>query len=128
VKAGLNRFAWDLRTAGAEDFPGIVLWAARLVGPRVLPGNYRVRLTVDGQPAGTEAFRVVTDPRYRPAPAALDSQFALASRIRQRTTDANRAVLLVRGIRRQVDERLTHTQDAGIRAAAESMKNRLAAI
>ena len=128
VKAGLNRFAWDLRTAGAEDFPGLVLWAARLVGPRVLPGNYRVRLTVDGQPAGTEAFRVVTDPRWHPAPAALDSQYALAMRIRQRTTDANRAVLLVRGIRRQVDERLTHTQDAGVRAAAESLKGRLAAI
>ncbi|MFL5385805.1 MAG: VPS10 domain-containing protein [Longimicrobiaceae bacterium] len=128
VKAGLNRFVWDLRTPGAEDFPGIVLWAARLTGPRILPGSYRVRLTVDGQPAGTEGFRVVTDPRFRPAPAALDSQFALATRIRQRTTDANRAVLLVRGIRKQIDERLTHTQDAGIRTAAESMKGRLAAI
>jgi photosystem II stability/assembly factor-like uncharacterized protein len=128
VKAGLNRFVWDLRHPGAEDFPGLVLWAARLVGPRALPGTYRVRLVVDGQPAGAESFRVVTDPRYRPAPAAVDSQFALAMRIRQRTTDANRAVLLVRGIRRQVDERLTHTQDAGIRAAAESLKGRLAAI
>jgi hypothetical protein len=128
VKAGLNRFVWDLRHSGAEDFPGIILWAARLVGPRALPGPYRVRLLVDGQPAGTEGFRVVTDPRYRPAPAAIDSQFALAMRIRQRTTDANRAVLLVRGIRRQVDERLAHTQDAAVRAAAESLKARLAAV
>ena len=48
--------------------------------------------------------------------------------IRQRTTDANRGVLLVRGIRRQVDERLTHTQDPAIRAAAEQLKGRLAAI
>jgi len=128
VKAGLNRFVWDLRHPGAEDFPGIIFWAARLVGPRALPGEYRVRLMVDGQPAGAESFRVVTDPRYHPAPAAVDSQFALAMRIRQRTTDANRAVLLVRGIRRQVDERLTHTQDPAIRAAAESLKGRLAAV
>jgi photosystem II stability/assembly factor-like uncharacterized protein len=128
VKAGLNRFVWDLRFPGAEDFPGLVLWAARLVGPRVLPGDYRVRMQVDGLDVGFERFRVVTDPRYRPSPAALDSQFALAMRIRQRTTDANRAVLLVRGIRRQVDERLARTQDAAIRTAAESLKARLAVV
>src|SRR6202008_4409059 len=104
------------------------LWSARLVGPRVPPGEYRVRLTADGQPVGTEPFRVVSDPRLRLAPAALDSQYALAMRVRQRTTDANRGVLLVRGIRRQVDERLTHTQDAAIRAAAESPEARIAAI
>jgi hypothetical protein len=124
----MNRFVWDLRHPGAEDFPGLILWAARLVGPRALPGSYRVRLLVDGQPAGTESFRVVTDPRFRPPPAAIDSQFALAMRIRQRTTDANRGVLLVRGIRRQVDERLTHTHDPAIRAAAEALKARLAAV
>lgn len=128
VKAGLNRFVWDLREPGAEDFAGLILWAARLVGPRVLPGEYGVRLVADGQPASTERFRVVTDPRWRPAPAALDSQYALASRVRQRTTDANRGVLLVRGIRRQIDERLTHTQDAAIRTAAEALKGRLSAI
>jgi len=128
VKAGLNRFVWDLRHPGAEDFPGIIFWSARIVGPRALPGAYRVRLLVDGQPVGMEGFHVVTDPRYHPAPAAVDSQFALAMRIRQRTTDANRGVLLVRGIRRQVDERLTHTQDPAVRAAAEQLKGRLAAI
>jgi photosystem II stability/assembly factor-like uncharacterized protein len=129
VKAGLNRFTWDLRTPGAEDFPGIVLWAARLVGPRVLPGGYQVRLAVDGQPAGTQDFRVVADPRVASTSlAALQQQHALAERVVQRTTEADRGVLLVRGIRRQIDERLTHTQDAGIRATAQAIEARLAAI
>ncbi|MBV9110420.1 MAG: glycosyl hydrolase, partial [Gemmatimonadetes bacterium] len=128
VKAGLNRFTWDLRYPGAEDFPGLVLWAARLVGPRAAPGTYRVRLSVDGQPVGTQDFRVVTDPRLHVTPADLQAQFALAMKVRDRTTDANRGVLLVRGIRDQVNERLTHTQDAGVRAAADALLGRVAAI
>jgi hypothetical protein len=128
VKAGLNRFTWDLRYPGAEDFPGIVLWAARLVGPRAVPGTYRARLTVDGQPVGTEEFRVVTDPRLRVTLADQQAQFALAMRVRDRTTDANRGVLLVRGIRDQVNERLTHTQDAAVRAAADALLRKLAVI
>jgi photosystem II stability/assembly factor-like uncharacterized protein len=128
VKAGLNRFVWDLRYPGAEDFPGIVLWAARLVGPRAVPGTYRVRLSVNGQPVGTEDFRVVPDPRVRVTQADLQSQFALAMRVRDRTTDANRGVLLVRGIREQLNERLTHTQDAAVRAAADSLLRKLAVI
>ena len=129
VKAGLNRFVWDLREPGADDFPGIVLWAARLVGPRILPGSYGVRMSVNGQATDSTTFRVVPDPRFASVPrAALQEQHDLAQRVRQRTTDANRGVLLVRGIRRQLDERLTHTQDAAIRAAAEAMKGQLAAI
>jgi photosystem II stability/assembly factor-like uncharacterized protein len=128
VKAGLNRFTWDLRYPGAEDFPGIVLWAARLVGPRAVPGSYRARLTVDGREVGTEEFRVVTDPRVRVTAADLQAQFALAMRVRDRTTDANRGVLLVRGIRDQVNERLTRTQDPAVRAAADSLLGKLAAI
>jgi len=128
VKAGLNRFTWDLRHPGAEDFPGIVFWAARIVGPRALPGVYRVRLAVDGQPVGTEQFRIVPDPRVRTAPADLQAQFALAMRVREKTGAANHGVLLVRGIRRQVDERLAQTQDPAIRAAADALKERIAAV
>jgi hypothetical protein len=129
VTAGLNRFVWDLRAPGAEDFPGIVLWAARLVGPRVLPGAYRVRLSVNGRMVDSAGFQVVPDPRFAGVPrTALQAQHDLAERVVQRTTDANRGVLLVRGIRRQIDERLTHTQDAAIRAAAQGIEARLAAI
>jgi photosystem II stability/assembly factor-like uncharacterized protein len=128
VKPGLNKFTWDLRHAGAEDFPGIVLWAARLVGPRALPGAYRVRLSVDGRPVGTEEFHVVADPRFHPSSADLQAQFALAMRVREKTSAANRGVLLVRGIRQQVDERRARTQDPAVRSAADALEGRLAVI
>ena len=50
VEAGLNRFAWDLRHAGATTFPGMIMWGARPErGPLALPGAYQVRVTADGQ-------------------------------------------------------------------------------
>ena len=47
--AGLNRFTWDLRYAGATIFACMVIWsAAPDHGPLALPGQYRVRVTADG--------------------------------------------------------------------------------
>ncbi|TMQ71043.1 MAG: glycosyl hydrolase, partial [Candidatus Eisenbacteria bacterium] len=35
AKAGLNRFAWDLRYPDATRFPGLILWGGGLQGPTV---------------------------------------------------------------------------------------------
>ena len=45
---GLNRFVWDMRYADAVRFPGMILWAGETRGPKVIPGTYQVKLTVDG--------------------------------------------------------------------------------
>src|SRR5205823_9892908 len=55
VEAGLNRFVWDMRYADASRFPGLVMWAGSVRGPLAVPGEYQVRLTVDGK-ALTEKF------------------------------------------------------------------------
>jgi photosystem II stability/assembly factor-like uncharacterized protein len=129
ARAGMNRFVWDLRHPGATDFPGMILWAAGTNGPRVPPGRYRVRLTVDGRAVGAEEFNVRIDPRLTGVTQAdLEAQSALALRVRDRTSDANRAVIRIRGIREQVDQRLTRTRDPAIRLAADSLKARLSVI
>src|SRR6185312_2895212 len=46
--AGLNSFVWDMRYPSATPIPHSPLWAGSVEGPRALPGNYQVRLTVDG--------------------------------------------------------------------------------
>jgi hypothetical protein len=125
----MNRFVWDLRHPGAVDFPGMILWAAGTNGPRVPPGRYRVRLTVDGRAVGAEEFNVRIDPRLTGVTQAdLEAQSALALRVRDRTSDANRAVIRIRGIREQIDQRLTRTRDPAIRTAADSLKARLSVI
>ena len=47
---GMNTFSWNLRESDATTFNGMIMWAGVLTGPLVLPGNYSVRLLVDGAP------------------------------------------------------------------------------
>jgi hypothetical protein len=64
LTTGMHRFVWDLAwgtNARAED-PGGDDEYGPPRGPRVVPGTYRVRLTVDGK-AFAESLEVIMDPR-----------------------------------------------------------------
>ena len=65
-QAGINRVLWDLRHAGLAARPGSR--ARPPAGPRVVPGRYTVRLTVDGRDY-ERPVEVREDPRVKvPAP------------------------------------------------------------
>jgi photosystem II stability/assembly factor-like uncharacterized protein len=120
--AGLNVFRWDLRYPGATTFPGLIMWAAGTQGPLAPPGSYQVRLTVDGQVVGTQPMRVEKDPRLTHVTSAeFEEQFRLALQIRDRTSEANGAVLLIRDLRGQVEDRLSRTEDAAVRRSADAL-------
>jgi hypothetical protein len=51
-----------------------------LLGPIALPGNYTVKLTVNGQ-TFTQPLTVVQDPRVTVTPAGLTAQFKLQQRM-----------------------------------------------
>jgi hypothetical protein len=61
ANAGLNRFVWDLRYASSLGGGG-GFFSPR--GPMVLPGEYRVRLTVNGH-SYEQPLRVALDPRVK---------------------------------------------------------------
>ena len=128
-RMGMNRFTWNLRHPGPTSFPGMILWAADTAsGPRVVPGAYTVRLTADGR-VQRQTFAVRVDPRVQGATQAdLQRRFDLAMRIRDRVSTANDAVLLIRGVRPQVRERLGRTQDAAVRQAGDSLLARMAGV
>ena len=106
VAAGLNRLNWDLRYADATDFPGLIMWAADTRGPIAPPGRYQVRVTADAQ-TQTQPFGVRREPHVLAdvTDADLQKQFELAMQIRDKTSRANEAVLMVRGIKPQIDDR-----------------------
>ncbi len=106
VAAGMNRITWDLRYPGATDFPGMIMWAANTRGPIAPPGGYQVRVTADGQ-AQTQPFSIRREPHLLGdvTDADLQKQFDLAMKIRNKTSQANDAVLLVRGIKPQIKDR-----------------------
>ena len=94
----------------------------------VVPGTYTVRLTADGQ-VQRQNFTIRTDPRLQGVSQAdLQRRFDFAMQIRNRTSQANDAVLLIRGVRQQVQDRLGRTQDAGVRQAADSLLARITVI
>src|SRR5262249_1073080 len=101
TNAGLTRFAWDLRYSGATVFPGMVLWSANAAnGPAAVPGNYQVRLTV-GTHVETQNFTLKTDPRLAGITEKdLQEQFDLAMKIRDKTSEANQAVIRIRELKK----------------------------
>ena len=106
VAAGLQRLEWDLRYDRAAEFTGMVMWDATTRGPVAPPGNYQVRVTADGQSA-TQPFAVRREPHLLAdvTDADLQREFELAMQIRDKASQANQAVMLVRGIRPQLQDR-----------------------
>jgi photosystem II stability/assembly factor-like uncharacterized protein len=127
MAAGMNRFTWNLSYPGATTFPGMVLWGATTNGPAALPGTYQVRLTVDGKPH-TQPLVVRRHPLRTATDADLQEQFALASRIRDKVSEANNAVIQIRSLKRDVTERVAKSSDAALKAAGDRLTKNLSAV
>lgn len=106
---GMNRFTWDMRYEGADVFPGMIMWAARPQrGPAAPPGKYTVRVTANGE-TQTRDFTLGIDPRLVESgvtEAYLHEQFKLSTEVRDAVSSANNAVVQIRSIRDQVNQRL----------------------
>jgi hypothetical protein len=128
---GLNRFVWDLRYPDAVRFPGMILWAGDLRGPRVVPGMYQVQLTVDGKTT-TESFEVRPDPRLTTTASDYAKQLELGLRIRDKLTETHNAIIQIRDVRKQVDDLLKRVAGQPsfkvINDAASALKKNLTAV
>ena len=90
AQPGAHRFVWDLRyprpdsLAYSYGINAIYGVGTSVVprGPLVLPGRYRVELTVDGR-SYTQPLVVTLDPRVHPVGDALQKQLDLARQIGQ---------------------------------------------
>jgi hypothetical protein len=107
---GLNRFVWDMRYPDAVRFPGMILWAGETRGPRVVPGTYQVKLTIDGKTM-QESFEVKADPRLRTTPSDYAKQLDLALKIRDKLSETHNAIISIRDVRKQVDDLLKRIKD-----------------
>jgi hypothetical protein len=126
--AGVTRFAWDLRYQNHSTFPGMILWSASNQGPAAPPGEYQVRLKV-GDYTETRKFTVRMDPRLMGVTQAdLQAQFELAMKIRNKTSEANDAVALIREIKKQGRERASKSNNSRIASGVESLLKKLSEI
>ena len=128
TQIGLNRFIWDLRVPGPDPIEGDPSPVRRLLDPMVPPGVYEVRLTVDGRTV-TTSLEVLNDPRSEVAQKALEAQYGLLIHIRDKTSEANRAVSEIMRVRRQIESWTAraegHPGEERLRQAAELLTDKL---
>jgi len=105
---GLHRFVWDLRyprPAGVRlGYPIAAIAHNTPVEPRgvwVMPGDYTVRLTVNGN-VSTAPLTVRMDPRVKTSTADLRQQFEVATRIAEGLNRASAARDSVRSTRQRI--------------------------
>ncbi len=128
VQQGMNRFTWDMRYPNARDFPGMIMWAASTRGPQAPPGRFQVRLTANGV-TKSQDFQIVRNPAFTTVTDAdLQAQFTLAKQISDRVTEANTAVIRIRGLKSQAAERAARSSEPAVKTAATSFADRLTEI
>lgn len=129
LSAGLTRFSFDMRSTGIESFPGMILWGAGTAGPALPPGRYTVRLTADGQEL--KAPLVIRRSPLIPdvTDADLAAQYAFGRQVRDRTNDAQRAVIEIRRVKDQLDDRLKRSNnDGALKRSGETLRTKASAV
>jgi hypothetical protein len=122
TEAGINRFVWDLRYEGTPRIPNSPLWGGSTDGPLALPGDYQVRLTVDGK-SQTQPFKIVPDPRLKVTAEDLKKQFDLMQSILGKVTQVHDAVRQIRDVRTQMtalNKRLKEENNPNGKALADA--------
>ena len=105
----------------------MVLWGASTSGPLALPGNYDVRLTVDGR-SQVQPLVIRRHPWHAVSEEDSIEQFDLAIQIRDKVSEADDAVIQIRKIKEQVKDRLSKSQDAPLKAAGDRLTQSLSAV
>jgi photosystem II stability/assembly factor-like uncharacterized protein len=128
MKQGLNRFTWNMNYPSFTEFPGMIMWTSRNRGIQAVPGRYTARLTVDGK-TQEQSFDIRSDPRVKGVTQAdLQKRFDFANRISARVSQANQAVLLIRGIKQQTAEDAKKATDPAVKGALTGFDEKLSAI
>ena len=111
----MNRYVWNLRYPAPEPLvtgPHPALGGSP-IGPLALPGNYQVRLTVNGK-TFSQPLVLKMDPEVKTSEADLARQFALVMQIRNRLNDLIVTVNQIHALR----QRLASFQKSGAGAPA----------
>lgn len=100
---GVHRVNWDLRHAPpftlAQTAPGTGFVMAGVRGPRVLPGEYLVRLNIDGKDVMSKSLLVEEDPRIQISPADAEARlriFLALNRLQRSGNDTLRSLANLR--------------------------------
>jgi photosystem II stability/assembly factor-like uncharacterized protein len=99
---GMHRFVWNL-TWGSSGGPAADEDAdlRNPTGPKVIPGTYQLRLTVDGK-AYLQSLQVAMDPRSPATPEVLAQRLELGKQIFEEAMQARRTLAEIASVQKQL--------------------------
>ncbi|WP_420318704.1 WD40/YVTN/BNR-like repeat-containing protein [Ekhidna sp.] len=103
IKPGFNSMNWNLRYEGAKTFDGMILWWATTQGPMAAPGDYKVKMTVNGSDI-LHDFKLLADPRSESSQADYLAQFDFLIKVRDKLTETHEAIIDIRKAKAQIND------------------------
>ncbi len=123
---GMHRFVWDLgvgRVSNPDENGNDEEWGAPHA-PRVIPGTYEVRLTVDGKTL-REPLKVIMDPRSVATAAELEQQFQLGREMFAEAIHARQTLAEIHSVQARltmIDQKLS-AQQSELKARVEQVQD-----
>ncbi len=102
VASGGNRLVWNMRYPGFKSFEGMVFYSSPNVGPKAVPGDYKVRMTYNGESI-EQTFSIVKDPRLTNTNEDYQKQFDFLIKVRDQVSKANSAISAIRSVEKDLD-------------------------
>jgi len=122
---GMHRFVWNFAwSAELSDSDDEEEYAAPR-GPRAAPGDYEVRLTIDGKTLA-RPLHITMDPRSTATPQDLAQQVKLGRAMFAEALDTRKALSAIRKMQKQLsDLQPKLQQNSDLQASAEVASNEL---
>jgi photosystem II stability/assembly factor-like uncharacterized protein len=126
--AGMHRFVWNLAWSAELPDSGDENEYGAPHGPRAAPGDYEVRLTIDGK-TFTQPLHITMDPRSKATPQDLAQQVKIGREIVAEALDAWRELRVIRKVQKQLsDLQPTLQQKAHLKASVDVASKELKTI
>ena len=132
AEAGMHRFVWDMHYPPPKslqhEFPISAIYHDTVkypLGAWALPGNYTVKVTVDGK-SYTQPLVLKMDPRITTSLADLRKQFEMESGSVEGMNQSYEALAQVRSVRAQLKERTAKAGKGGLADALAAMDKKAA--
>ncbi|TAE41540.1 MAG: glycosyl hydrolase [Runella slithyformis] len=115
TKAGMNTFLWDMRYPDATAVDGVnIMWSGSTIGPKVVPGKYKVRLLMGKTVIKEQEFDILKDPRVKITDAEFKEQFDLLLKINKKLSENHKGVNQIRKVREEIGGYMKAVKDTAL--------------
>ncbi|HYK47538.1 MAG TPA: hypothetical protein VEV83_20315 [Parafilimonas sp.] len=120
ANAGVNQFVWDMRYPSAKGDTSAT-FEASLLGPKLVPGNYKVKLFLGDGLVMEQPFNIITDPRNPATVSELREQFDLNKKICEELNELSKGTAQIKQVTEQINDFVATLTDS---ATAKSFKEK----